>query len=185
MAAPSEITLKNLNGQFVMNSSISDSGDPILKLQGVNFFFRKILNMVAVTVVFKEWVDESGITHVVIENKPSSGLPANVEDRTLNGEPNKFAHTLFGNVSVRTKWQSVKELNDIDEYLAKGFEDGTEDLIYSETEHVDQDLITHQAFGFQEINGTRHHTRHIVVKKGEEVVRATLAYDYLGPRDEQ
>lgn len=140
--------------------------------------------MVAVTVVFKQWVDEAtGETRIYIENKPSSGLPPNFEDRTLNGEPNQVTHTLFGNIRVQTKWMSAQELNKVDEYLAKGFE-SSDKLVYSETEHVDQGLTTYQAFGFQEINGERRHARHIVVKKGEQAVRATLAYDYLGPRAE-
>lgn len=140
--------------------------------------------MVSVTVIFKEWVDEdTGITRIYIENKPSSGLPPNFEDRTLNFEPNDVTHTLFGKIRVQTKWASVEELNQVDEYLAKGFE-ATDKLVFSKTEHVDQGLTTYQAFGFEEINGERRHTRHLFVKKGEQVVRATLAYDYLGPRDE-
>lgn len=35
-----------------------------------------------------------------------------------------------------------------------------------------------QAWGFEEINGKRYYTRRVVVKKGDQVVKARLVYDY-------
>jgi hypothetical protein len=38
-----------------------------------------------------------------------------------------------------------------------------------------------QVWGFEEIDGERFYTRRVVVRKGDEVERVRLVYDYKGP----
>jgi hypothetical protein len=143
---------------------------------------RKVLNTAKVTVSIKEWVDPStGLTHVDIVNTPSSGLPSSTEVRVFNNEGIELPHPLFGKIRTRSRWAGAGDLDQIDGYLVKGFESGIDNFIHIVTEHLDYDAVTHQAWGFEEVEGNRRYSRHIVVKKGEEVLRSKLVYDYLGP----
>lgn len=38
----------------------------------------------------------------------------------------------------------------------------------------------HQVWGFEEVDGQRRYVRHVVVRKGTNVERARLVYDFLG-----
>jgi hypothetical protein len=155
----------------------------MLKLQAVPWLLRKVLNWVSVIVAIKTWSDTAtGLDHFLIEYKPPLGLPSSTEERILNFEGEDLAVPFFGKLLVRMRWAAAEELDEVDEFLAQGFEEGTKGLIHMMTEHVDGGLVTHQTFGFEEIAGTRFHTRHIVVKKGEEFEKLRLVYDYIGPR---
>ncbi|RDW59259.1 hypothetical protein BP5796_12183 [Coleophoma crateriformis] len=183
MAAPASITLKSLDGQWAMNRKLSGDYDPVLKLQGVNWLMRKVLSMASVTVTIKEW-EEGGLTHIHVENRPASGLPPTTEDRIFDYKGIELAHPLFGKVRSQTRWAGAADLDEVDEFLAKGFETEASKTLFVHimTEHLDHGVVTHQAWGFEEVEGERFQTRHIVVKKGDEVLRMMLAYDYLGPR---
>ncbi|KAI0452057.1 hypothetical protein F5B21DRAFT_484964 [Xylaria acuta] len=180
MATPANITLENLDDQWAMNFGLCDNSDPMLKLHGVPWLLRKILGWVSMTVAIKTWSDTpTGLTHFLIEYKPPLGLPTSSEERVFNFEGDEFTVPIYGKLRVRMRWATAKELDGIDEFLAEGFE-GTN--IHMMTEHVDLDTVTHQVFGFEEVGGTRFHTRHIVVMRGEEVQKLRLVYDYIGPR---
>lgn len=154
----------------------------MLKLQGVPWLLHKVLNWVSVTVAIKTWSDTAtGLGHFLIEHKPPLGLPSSTEGRVLNFEGEDLTVPIFGKLRVRMRWAAAEELDELDEFLAQGFEEGMKGLIRMMTEHVDVGLVTHQTFGFEDIGGTRFHTRHIVVKKGEEVEKLRQVYDYIGP----
>ncbi|KAJ5523887.1 hypothetical protein N7494_010537 [Penicillium frequentans] len=183
MSAPAHITLKNLDGQWVMNRTRSSEYDPLLKLQGINWLMRKVLNMTSVVLEVKEWEDPSdGFTHMDIDLKPTSGLPASQEKKVFDFKGTDSTHALFGKIRVSQGWANAKELNQEDHFLVEGMEEDMDSFIHLKTEHLDHNTVTHQAWGFEEIEGTRYHSRHIVGKKGDEVVRVKLVYDYLGPR---
>lgn len=144
---------------------------------------RKVLNMAAVTLVITE-SEEDGLTRIHVENRPASGLPPTTEDRVFNYESVEVAHALFGKVRSKTRWAGATDLDEVDEFLAAGFDTEVAQplFVHIMTEHLDNGVVTHQAWGFEQVEGNRFHTRHIVVKKGEEAVRVKLVYDYLGPR---
>lgn len=142
--------------------------------------------MASVVVTIKQWEDPTtGLTHMDLLNTPSSGLPSNTEVRVLNFEGVELAHPLFGKVRSRTRYASSKDLDEVDSFLADGFEEGTEIYIQMTTEHLDQDVVTHQALGFEFVEGMRHHSRHIIVRKGDEVLRVKFIYEYIGPRPDE
>lgn len=136
--------------------------------------------MATVTMIMKEWEDSNQVTHLSVENKPSSGLPSTTEERVFNFEGIESAHPLFGRINGKTRWASAKELDEIDEFLAKGFEEGMETFIHTVTDHLDHGVVTHLAWGFEVIDGKRFHTRHVFAKKGDEVLRERLVYDFKG-----
>lgn len=139
--------------------------------------------MTTVVLSIKEWVDAStGVTHMDIELKPSSGLPGSTEVRVFNFQGIEVTHPVFGKIRGHTRWTGAKELDEVDAFLAQGFEKGMDTYMHMMTEHLDHGAVTHQACGFEEIEGTRYHTRHLFVKNGDEALRVKLVYDYLGPR---
>ncbi|KAJ5764962.1 hypothetical protein N7520_004521 [Penicillium odoratum] len=185
MSAPAKITLNSLDGQWVLNRAMSTEYDPLLKLQGVNWLMRKVLNMTNVILEVKEWEDPSdGFTHMDIDLKPTSGLPATQENKVLDFQGVDSTHALFGKIRVSQGWTGAKELDEEDSFLVDGMEEGINSFVHLKTEHLDYNAVTHQAWGFEDINGSRYHSRHIVGKKGNEVVRVKLVYDYLGPRSD-
>lgn len=150
---------------------------------------RKVLGMATVTVVIKEW-EEDGHTHIDVENRPNGGLPPTTEQRVFDNKGVEIPHALFGKVCSRTRWASKAELDELDGFLADGFE--TEEkaeggagssYVHIATDHLDHGVTTHQVWGFAQFNEQRYQTRHILVKKGEETAKVTLVYDYIGPRD--
>lgn len=144
--------------------------------------------MATVTVIIKEW-EEDGYTHIDVENRPNGGLPPTKENRVFNYEAIEIPHALFGRVRSKTRWANAAELDEVDRFLAHGFEpepseagEAKPSYVHIMTEHLEHDVITHQVWGFAKFNEQRYQTRHILVKKGEETCKVTLVYDYLGPR---
>ncbi|KAJ5993160.1 hypothetical protein N7451_008884 [Penicillium sp. IBT 35674x] len=181
MAAPQEITLDNLSGRWNMNLVLSDPYDSILKAQGISWLTRKVLTVGSFTLTIRETVDEEGVTHLIIDTKPSSGLPGTTERRVLNNEPSELTHPLFGKIRGRTKWVALADLPS--EWLGCGFQDGTEKAMLMTTDHIDIDTVTYQAGGFEIINEERRYVRHVEVRNiGVQQVK--LVYDYLGPLED-
>ncbi|CAI7636924.1 unnamed protein product [Penicillium glandicola] len=182
MAAPESITIDDLTGRWSMNLKLSDSYDSILKIQGVNWLTRKVLNVGSITMTIKQHIDEAGLTHLTIDSKSGSGLPGSTENRLLNNETRHANHPLFGKITGRTAWVNLADLPST--WLADGWEQGTTRAILMTTEHLDVDGVTYQAGGFEQLHGEHRYVRHIEVRKGDETLKAKLVYDYLGPLEE-
>ena len=85
MSTPAEINLRNLNGTFVMNKTLSDSAIPMLKMQGVSWLVQQAANYSTVTLKLKQYTDEEGVVHLDQEQITTGGLTS-TEERKLNGE---------------------------------------------------------------------------------------------------
>ena len=59
----------------LQNLQLSDSYDSILKIQGVNWLTRKVLNVGSITMTIKQYTDEAGLTHLTICLLSTSELP--------------------------------------------------------------------------------------------------------------
>lgn len=78
------------------------------------------------------------------------------------------------------------------EFLKKGFEEGKVkdggqgngegegQVIHSWAESVGGGWVANQVWGFEVVEGKRYYVRHVVVRKGKEVKRARLVYDFVG-----
>lgn len=160
------------------NKTLSDSNEPILAIQGVPWIMRKGISKASLELVITQHVDEGGVTHLDIEVKPSMG-PAQKESRVLDWDHVSEAnHPLFGNGKARSKWATVADLGG-DEYLTKGWEDGTTEVIVQQNE-MESGANTTLVHGFEIISGKRYYVRHVVTKKGKEEAKVKLVYDYLG-----
>lgn len=52
------------------------------------------------------------------------------------------------------------------------------DVIWSHTESLGNGWVADQVWGFAEVEGLRRHVRRVVSRKGKEVVRVRLVYDW-------
>lgn len=159
------------------NKSLSDSADPALALQGVGWLTRKAIGLATVTLHIKEYVDESGVTHVDIQQTATGGVKGTAENRTLDDTFREHSDWLFGSVKGRTGWVASKA-EIADEFLQKGWEASQAEFVVGYVESLDNGWTARQVWGFQEVNGERRHARNIVVAKGSERVEMRLVYDF-------
>lgn len=164
----------------LQNKSLSDDNDPVLKIQNVGFIQRKAIGAANLELTIKLYEDD-GATHFDTAIKPSLG-PASSEARVLRwDDETEVKHPLFGNGRARARWASPADPEvAADEFLAGGWEEGTEELILMENT-MDSGVVTKLVHGFEVVKGERHYVRHIVSKnKKGETAKVRLVYNYEG-----
>ncbi|OAX44394.1 hypothetical protein K503DRAFT_765014 [Rhizopogon vinicolor AM-OR11-026] len=189
MAAPPEVTSRNLSGKYIMSKTLSDDTDDILKLQGVSWFKRRAISMFTLTLVVKHYTDEAGVEHIDIDQTLSGGIPGMSEDRTLDWQERSESDDIFGAViglSKRTKLEEVE-----DEFLKSGWsEDTVEDgtvlaVAWSDPENNKLTWKAELTWGFEILNGERRHARHVKFTSSDKKdgpIFKRLYYDYVGPK---
>ncbi|KAJ5777850.1 hypothetical protein N7520_001096 [Penicillium odoratum] len=105
MAAPADITIKNLNGQWVMDATLSDPTDPILSLQGMSWFLRKALPYATVTLHVHEYTDSADplVYHIDIDQVITGGISGSKESRTLDWNGRDHVDNIFGTIHGRSR----------------------------------------------------------------------------------
>ncbi|KAI9755941.1 MAG: hypothetical protein M4579_004072 [Chaenotheca gracillima] len=182
MAAPDDHNIKNLNGQWTMNKTISDDFDPILAMQGVGWLTRKAIALATITLIVKQYEgDEPGNpTHIDIQQVVTGGISGTTELRCLDWEFREHSDSIFGAVKGRSRWTKLEDVED--DFLKNGWLEGEargdRGLVQSYVESKDNGWIANQIWGFEEIDGKRYYVRHVVVTKGEERKQARLVYDF-------
>lgn len=102
---------------------------------------------------------------------------------------------MFGSLRGRSRWLSSSSFNNasegegMDSFLTEGWlEEGEEagpageSKIESFSESNGNGWTADQMWGFAVVDGKRYHVRRVVVKKGEEVLRVRLVYDWQGKK---
>ncbi|KAG2045003.1 hypothetical protein BDR03DRAFT_976887 [Suillus americanus] len=188
MAAPPEVTNKNLTGKYIMNKTLSDDSDDILKLQGVSWFKRRAISMFTLTLGVKHYTDEAGNEHIDVEQTLSGGIKGTNEDRTLDWEERSDIDDVFGAVIGQSKKVKAEEVED--EFLKSGWtEDAVKDGLvlavdWSDTPKSGMDWRAEMTWGFEILNGERRHARHLKFtssNKKDGPIFKRLYYDYIGP----
>jgi len=196
MAAPAEKTVKSLTGVYTMNKVDSDPTDPILQLQGVGWIVRKVIANMTVTLKIDQKTDADGTETITITQPGAGGFSGTTETRHIpqgdEKEWNDHKDHVFGHVKGYTVWRKLSELSDEDEddaFLKEGWEEA-ETYIESYVESQGNGWVARQLWGFAETPAkasggakVRRYTRRVVVKKGSEIKKAVLTYDYVGPLD--
>ncbi|CAN8099429.1 unnamed protein product [Discula destructiva] len=177
MAAPSSKTIRDLNGTWVMNKSLSDSPDAGLALQGIGWLTRKAIGLATVTLAIKEYEDEAGVTHCDIQQTATGGVKGTAEARTFDNTWREHSDWLFGKVKGRTQWISAPVGDE--PFLGTNWEEGSKEWVYAYVESLDSDWTAAQTWGFQVINGERRYARNVVIKKGDKKEEFRMVYDFV------
>ncbi|KAI9460994.1 hypothetical protein BJY52DRAFT_1203673 [Lactarius psammicola] len=183
MAVPPDLTTLDLSGTWVMNKTLSDDTDEILRLQGVGWWMRSAIGLATVTLYVKHFKDESGVEHIEIDQRLTGGIPGTFENRTLDWTPREHNDHLFGPVVGKSRRVKLDELDN--EFLRKGWLQDTEQhgainaYAQSDTPKSGRTWIAEQIWGFELVGDERRYVRHVDFLGPEgEHIQARLVYDF-------
>ncbi|KAH9009553.1 hypothetical protein EDB83DRAFT_2512990 [Lactarius deliciosus] len=183
MAAPPDLTTLNLSGTWVMNKTLSDDTDEVLRLQGVGWWMRSAIALATVTLYVKHYKDESGVEHIEIDQRLTGGVPGTVENRTLDWTPREHDDHLFGAVIGKSRRVMLDVLDN--EFLRKGWLQDTEQhgainaYAQSDTPKSGKTWIAEQIWGFELVGDERRYVRHLdFLGPEKEHIQARLVYDF-------
>ncbi|KAB8079165.1 hypothetical protein BDV29DRAFT_99912 [Aspergillus leporis] len=105
MAAPADITIKDLSGEWTMDKTLSNPTEPILALQGMGWMKRKALNVATITLQVHQYADEkdSKVVHIHIDQVVTGGIKGTTEHRITDWEPREHEDHVFGKVRGRSR----------------------------------------------------------------------------------
>lgn len=206
MAAPANKTIKDLNGKWVINKSLSDSTDPLLALQGVGWLTRKAIGLATVTQTLKQYSAPSpenpsgpALPHIDIAQTATGGIKGTSEERTLDWTYRPHSDWLFGPLRGRSRMTTLAALLEETkaggeakdegrrfedaEWLVKGWLDETKDgEVVESFADAEGGWTGWQIWGFAEVQGERWLVRRFVLRRKdrEEVQKARLVYEWIG-----
>ena len=115
------------------------------------------------------------------------------ENRTLDWTERSHSDGIFGDVVGKSRW--LKDLGDVDdEWLREGWETDDEEgekggpngerWVESWTKNEGRGWTARQIWGFAKVDEKegRWYVRRVVVRKGEETLRARLVYNFHGKK---
>jgi hypothetical protein len=116
------------------------------------------------------------------------------EKRNLDWQYRPHSDHIFGDVSGRSRWIKVEDIGkDIEsegvaddaKYLAEGWDDEIKNAEALESYVINEDngWTAWQIWGIAVVEGARRQVRRVVVRKGTEVKRIRLVYDWAGKLD--
>lgn len=163
----------------------------MLALQEIPWLKRKIISLATVTISIKEYVDDKKITHIDLEQTATGGIQGTTELRVLDWSSTVHEDHIFGKLKSRSRWvkdlQATKSGNGglLHPYLTEGWlvekvGPNGESFLQNWAINEERGWTAEQVWGFSIRNGQRYKTRRILVKKGDESLTLTLAYDWKG-----
>lgn len=207
MSAPATKTVKNLEGKWIIEKSLSNDTDPVLSLQGVSWLLRKTIGAATVTQHTKLQKSESGTPEIVIDQTLTGGLKGTQEKRVLDWTARPHSDWLFGDVNSKSRYSSLEKIaaeqattakgdaKDIAEdvkFLTEGWLEeckGDEGVIETYAENEKAGWTAWQVWGFAEVDvegrKERWFVRRVVCRKPEngKVVRVRLVHKFEGELD--
>jgi len=186
MAVPADLTTLDISGKFVMNKTLSDSTDEILRLQGIGWFKRKLIGAGTVSLEIKHYKGDDGVERIDIDQTLSPGGIQSREERVLDWTERSKEDSLFGHIIGRSRRTRLEEIED--DYLRTGWtadsiEHGfIQSYVVSDVSKSGTTWIVNQIWGMEEIEGLRRYVRHVFFTgPGGEEIRGRLVYNYSGP----
>jgi len=182
MAAPPSITTLDLSATWVMNKTLSDDTDEILRLQGVSWFTRRAIALSTITLYVRHYKGDDGVERIDIDQK-LTGIPGTSENRILDWTFREHDDYLFGPVLGKSRRANVDEIEN--EFLREGWlpdtvQDGViNSYVKSDTPKSNTSWIAEQTWGFEQINNERRYVRHVdFIGPEDEHIQACLVYDF-------
>ncbi|KAH8652037.1 hypothetical protein BX600DRAFT_516126 [Xylariales sp. PMI_506] len=190
MAAPVEKTIKDLNGKWVMNKSLSSDVDPVLKIQGIPYLARKAASLVNASTQVKQFEappkpggDGNGAPDIVTHidtTQTIAGIKGGVEERCLDNVVREQPDAQGGVMHCRSQWVGPRDIEEQcirDGWLVEGEEDG-KPLILTHLVHEKAGWEATQIWGFQMVNEERRFCASMLASKGNEREYVRVVYDY-------
>jgi len=199
MAAPASVTIKNLEGKWVMNKTESDAFEGLLALQGISWLTRKAVCAATVTQTLSQssvtGEDGQPTTQIVIDQAGVAGVKGTTETRTLDWQYRGHSDWLFGTVQGRSRYVTLAQIleeskgkGDVEEdakFAAEGWLAETEEgeTVESFVDNEANKWTGWQVWGFADVKGERKFVRRITIRRKDnnEFKRVRLVYDYTGP----
>jgi len=191
MAAPPTVTTLDLTGKYLMNKTLSDDSDEILRLQGVGWMMRRAISMASLTLTVKHYRGDDDVEHIDIDQTLTGGIPGTSENRILDWTEREADDRVFGAVVSKTRRLKLEEIKN--EYLKKDWLPDTakhgaiNSYVHSNTPKSGTSWTAEQIWGFEEVEvepgkKERRYARHVdFIGPKEENIQIRLVYDYLGP----
>ncbi|KAI0076232.1 hypothetical protein K474DRAFT_1663209 [Panus rudis PR-1116 ss-1] len=185
MAAPADMTTLDISGKYMMNKTLSDDTDEILRLQGVGWMTRKAIKLATLYLTVKHY-KEDDVEHIDIDQVLTGGVGATTELRVLNWQERNHEDHVFGPVIGKSRRIKVDDVEN--EWLREGWTNDTKEhglinsWVQSDTAKSGRTWIAEQTWGFEVVNDERRYVRHVyfIGPQGEKI-EARLVYDYQGP----
>ncbi|KAJ5633382.1 hypothetical protein N7490_009721 [Penicillium lividum] len=134
MATPYEITIDNLNGNWVLNKSLSSAMDPIFKLQGIRWILRKAIALTDIRLTISTShilgpPSDKPITTIEFLQTPFVGnLASTREKRTLDWEARHHSDYFFGEAMCWSRFLRASSSTEEDGAVRPEFEMQTRPL---------------------------------------------------------
>lgn len=191
---PETVTVDNMSGTYTMNTTLSDSSDAILALQGVSWLVRTAISYSSVTMTINQYEDE-GVIHLDQEVVSTGGM-TNTEERTLVWEWKEATDKIFGHLKSRSRYLTCRafrcasltlhrlikfsEVTDVDPYLKQGWDKEIEEgnVFQNQVESISDTWTATQIWGYGIKDGVRRHMRKAHVEKGDVKHNITMYYDW-------
>jgi len=186
MAAPAEITIKDLSGEWVLNKTLSDDTDPVLALQGIPWLKRKAIAWATVTLHVKQYTsDADKVVHIDIDQTATGGIKGTTELRTLDWTEREHYDDMFGQLKGQSRFTGPgsEGWDALDSFLKEGWLEGEVEKVQSYVVNAKDEWTGEQIWGFSEIDGKRYYTRRVIVIKGETVLKIRMVYDWQGKKE--
>lgn len=92
--------LTSRSRSVLQNKSLSDDTDEILRLQGIGWATRKVIQYATITLYVKHYKDDAAIEHIDIQQTVTGGVKGNFEQRTLIWETKAIDDPFYGPVGA-------------------------------------------------------------------------------------
>ena len=167
----------------MQNKTLSDKTDELLAFQGIGWMTRKAIGLATVTLHIKQYTEE-GTTHINIDQTATGGMKGTSEHRILDWESREHEDHVFGKLNGKSRWLNLDGVSD--DFLKEDWLEGEEEISGPAGElHIESYSVNdkngwtaQQVWGFASIDGVRYYVRRVVVKKGDEVRKVRLVYDW-------
>lgn len=183
------------------NSTLSDSTEAALALQGVGFFVRKTIGLATITVEIKQYEGPPGAPNTtdasvwhVDSTQSASKLSSTSEHRSLDGQTRPHSDWLFGSCEAFSKFITEEDaktwvVEKHGAFMGEGWLTGPDEAkgpggtlhLYNHVINKDPKGGWHaaQVWGFQLVDGERRYVRRVTVEKDGKVETIKMVYDFI------
>ncbi|KAK1961597.1 hypothetical protein LY78DRAFT_588372 [Colletotrichum sublineola] len=185
MTAPDSKTIRDLNGTWTVNRSLSDDLSETLGAQGLSWITRKVLTSGGISLTITQnsvASPEPGASVIYQLCQEQTVTPGNFKSEDvylLDGVERDQRTQAFGALLTSVKFVLIEEARDKE--LAKRLRDGgVEEVIEEFSTSKRGGWSTLTTWAVENIGGERRFTQSSITEKSGKSVRARLVYDYSG-----